>query len=343
MDVPSTMRALVYTAPHRVELRDVPTPHTRPEQALIRVECAGICGSDLAGFEGRSTRRQPPLILGHEVVGRVVSAPVGASVSPGERVVANPLQTCGVCPACRHGHDNICSNWRLLGMDDVQGAFADYVAVDAANLTSVPDMMQPTAALMVEPLANSVHVLGLAEAGRFQSLAIIGGGTQGVLALALARLLGHRDIAVVESHPDRRTIAAELGASLVINPAETDPVTEIRAWSDGGVDVAIEAVGIGITRSAAVASVRKGGTVIMLGLHDQSSELDFAGMVRNEIALKGSFAYTSADFSRALRLLVTQEIDPTPYVSVMPLDDGQEAFRNALHPTGRTLKIALSP
>jgi 2-desacetyl-2-hydroxyethyl bacteriochlorophyllide A dehydrogenase len=337
------MRALVYVAPGCLEIQEAPVPEPRPGQALVRVECTGICGSDMAGYEGRSSRRVPPLILGHEVVGSVVSAPDGGPVRAGDRVVANPLQACRQCEACRSGRENRCESWRLLGMDHEQGGFAEYVAVDAANLWPLPTGVTARAAVMVEPLANAVHVMGLAEAGRFQTMAIFGGGTQGALALMLARLLGHRDVAVVETCPERRALSGELGAALCLDPARDNVAAALRAWTGSGVDVAIEAVGIEPTRQSAVACVRKGGRVVMLGLHDQSSVLDLALIVRSEIEIVGSFAYTPADFARSLKLIGSGELDPSPWVELISLDAGSEAFERMRRGPGRTLKIALAP
>ena len=337
------MKALVYTRPGHLEVQSWPDPSPSPGQAVLKVEGTGICGSDMAGFEGRSSRRVPPLILGHEVVGTVLETHGGGRVRPGDRVVANPLQSCGTCAFCQTGRDNLCERWRLLGMDREHGAFAEFVAVSENNLFPIPPNVPLERAIMVEPLANSVHLLRMAGAGGFQSLAIIGGGTQGILALMLARLLGHRSIAVVETNAERRDVALSQGASLVIDPGQADPVVVIREWSPGGVDVAVEAVGLESTRLTAVGSLKKGGTAILLGLHDQNSTMDFATVVRSEIRLLGSFAYTGRDFTRSLQLLMDDEIDPSPWVRVRSLTDGQRAFEDIIERPGATLKYVLAP
>jgi threonine dehydrogenase-like Zn-dependent dehydrogenase len=174
-------------------------------------------------------------------------------------------------------------------------------------------------------------------------MAIFGGGTQGALALMLARLLGHRDVAVVETCPERHALSGELGAALCLDPARDNVAAALRAWTGSGVDVAIEAVGIEPTRQSAVACVRKGGRVVMLGLHDQSSVLDLALVVRSEIEIVGSFAYTPADFARSLKLISSGELDPSPWVELMSLDAGPEAFERMRRGPGRALKIALAP
>lgn len=337
------MKALVYTEPYRTQYRDWDEPEPGPNQALLVVEATGVCGSDMAGYQGRSSRRKPPLILGHEVVGTALSAPKGSGLQPGDRVVANPLQSCGHCRACLEGHQNLCDAWRLLGMDSEQGGFAERVVVDAPNLARIPTDMPVEMAVMVEPFANSVHVMGIASQKGAETLLIVGAGTQGILALMLARHLGHTQIAVAETNPARLELAGRLGAALCINPLTTDIASTIRSWAPGGVDLALEAVGASTTRMAAVGAVKKGGRVILLGLHDQTGEADYAAIVRNEIELVGSFAYTHADFARSLELLSTGSIDPKPYVRSMRLQDGQQAMEFLSGDPGAVLKVMLVP
>jgi threonine dehydrogenase-like Zn-dependent dehydrogenase len=159
----------------------------------------------------------------------------------------------------------------------------------------------------------------------------------------LARHLGYSRIAAADTDPERRGLARELGAGICLDPAEGDIASAVREWSPGGVDLVIEAVGVDATRSAAIAAVRKGGRAILLGLHDQVSPTDYAAVVRNEVALVGSFAYTRRDFAASLEALVKGDLDPSPYARTMPLERGQEAFELLSRTPGRTLKVLLTP
>src|ERR1019366_102817 len=143
------MRALVYTAPHEVTLEDHPRPAPVPGEIEIAVTAAGICGSDISGFLGHSRRRVPPLVLGHELVGHTPD---------GRRVVANPLINCGRCTACLSGAQNLCANWRLLGMDKTAGCYAEFVSIPEKQLYEVSDKLSDAQAVMAEPLANIVHL-----------------------------------------------------------------------------------------------------------------------------------------------------------------------------------------
>ena len=137
------MRALVYTAPRTLEIQELLRPVVRAGEVEVSVEYAGICGSDMTGFLGHSPRRKPPLVLGHELVGRLGN---------GERVVANPLISCGHCAMCLSGCQNLCDSWRLLGMDRTQGTYAEFVSLPKTQLISIPEELPVTRAILAEPL-----------------------------------------------------------------------------------------------------------------------------------------------------------------------------------------------
>lgn len=339
------MKALVYSAVGEVTVRQVPEPSPRPDQALIKVIGTGICGSDMTGFLGHSPRRQPPLILGHEVVGHVVQVPEGEwSYRVGDRVVVNPLQTCGACENCRDGRSNICVAWKLIGMDREEGAFAEYVAVAARNVFPLPSEVSDAQAVMVEPLANGVHLFNLISRHCFGTLVIYGAGTQGILMLQLARLLGYRAIAVADTNPARLDVARRAGATLCLNPKEGDPSAAIREWTNGrGVDIGIDAAGVSAARADLVLATRKGGEILLLGLHDVTSTVDFALIVRNELRYQGSYAYTAADFALSKQLIESGAISLLDYTQIRPLEEGQAAFDLLCSDPGDTLKIVLTP
>ncbi len=175
MHYASLMRALVYTAPNRLEMEERPRPAADSGEVELAIDLAGVCGSDVSGFLGHSARRKPPLVLGHELVGRMPD---------GRRVVANPLISCGRCHACLAGAQNLCTSWRLLGMDQTAGTFAEFVALPATQIYEVPDSLDGRRAILTEPLANVVHLFRLLAPSPFFRLAIVGGGTMGALALA---------------------------------------------------------------------------------------------------------------------------------------------------------------
>lgn len=326
------MRALVYTAPHRVEMLEVDRPRPAAGESEIAVVAAGICGSDMSGFLGHSRRRIPPLVMGHELVGRKAD---------GRRVVANPLINCGRCTACLSGAQNLCSSWRILGMDRTAGCYADFVAVPDSQIYEVPDSLKDTQAVMVEPLANIVHLFRIAAPLPFFRMGIVGGGTMGSLALLTAKRLGVRDVLVQDVSDLRLATARRMGASLAANISTEEGRRQAKEVAGHGLDLVLDASGLGAARQSAFDLCRPGGTVVLLGMSNERSELDFVTSIRKEHRVVMSFAYTPVDFERSLALLQAGEIDISPWTVEMPLEQGQAAFERMTAAPGDTLKMVL--
>ncbi len=338
------MKALVYTAPYRVELQDVPEPEPGPGEVLIRVAAAGICGSDIHGFRGRSARRKPPLVMGHEFTGRVAALGSGVEdLSVGQRVVVNPLLPCGVCELCRAGRGNICPNRKLVGMDR-PGAFAEYIAVPRRAVHLLPEEMDFSVGTMVEALANPVHIFQQNTAGLMRGVAIVGAGTQGLLALQLARLMGITPRLITDMEPYRLEVARRLGADQAIDVRQQDAVQAVLDSTQGrGVDLVIEAVGSEVTRQQAIAMAAPGGRVVLLGLHEVTSELDCQAIVARELTVRGSYAYTDHDFLTALDLLLAGRIEVRSWLEEAPLAEGQRIFEALADRPEQLIKVALIP
>ncbi len=328
----SPMRALVYSAVKKVELHDIPRPVAGAGEVLIAVEMAGICGSDISGFLGHSPRRQPPLVLGHELVGRR---------EDGRKVVVNPLLSCGTCAKCLAGRQNLCERWSLLGMDRVQGAYAEFVTVPERQLTLLPEHIPSQRAVLAEPLANIVHLFRISGTAPLSTLAIVGAGTMGTLSLLLGKTLGFRDILVVDVSDDRLAVAAKLGASRTENVRTSDSAIQTRKTFSGGFDMVIDASGTTAARQLALEICASGGKTVLLGMAEAKSEIDFTASIRKERCVLMSFAYTPRDFQHALDLLVSRQVDLTSWTAFLPLASGQEAFERMAFSPGSTLKMLL--
>ena len=326
------MRALVYTAPKQVMMEDRARPEVQDNEVEIAVAAAGICGSDVSGFLGHSRRRIPPLVLGHELVGRTPE---------GKRVVANPLIHCGNCSACKSGAQNLCSSWRLLGLDRTAGCYAEYVSLPRSHVYEIPDSLSDARAVITEPLANIVHLFRIAAPAPFFRMGIVGGGTMGSLALLAARRLGVREILVQDLSDARLRVARQMGASAAVNVSSEEGRAEARRFAGHGLDLVLDASGVGAARQAAFDLCRPGGTVVLLGMGAEKSEIDFVTSIRKEHRVVMSFAYTPVDFERSLSLLISGEIDLTPWTVEMALEDGQQAFDRITTNPGDTLKILL--
>jgi 2-desacetyl-2-hydroxyethyl bacteriochlorophyllide A dehydrogenase len=326
------MRALVYTAPGRVELEQRPRPEPQAGEEEITISVAGVCGSDISGFLGHSALRRPPLVLGHELVGYR---------RDGRRVVANPLVSCGHCQACISGAQNLCESWKLLGLGTTPGTFAEYVSLPCAQVYDVPDSLTSEQAILAEPLANIVHLFRLVTPPPFFRMAIVGAGTMGALALSAGLRIGARDVLSVDVNDQRLETMRKLGAASTINVATSEAVTEAQKIAGRGYDIVIDASGSAAARQLAFDLCRPGGQVVLLGMGTQRSEVNFVTSIRKEHRVVMSFAYTPVDFSRSLDLLIAGEISLTPWTVRLPLERGQEALERMSRDPGVSLKMML--
>lgn len=326
------MRALVYTAPRQVALEDRPRPQAAAGESEIAVSVAGLCGSDISGFLGHSRRRVPPLVLGHELVGHT---------RDGRRVVANPLVSCGRCAACLSGAQNLCSSWRLLGLDRTEGCYQEFVSLPDTQIYAIPDSLTDARAIAVEPLANVVHLFRIAAPLPFFRMGIVGGGTMGSLALLTALRLGVREVLVQDVSEVRLATIRKMGATLAVNTASEEGRQDAARFAGSGLDLVLDASGTTAARQAAFDLCRPGGLVVLLGMGQERSEIDFISSIRKEHRVAMSFAYTPGDFERALGLLTAGEIDLSPWTVEMPLADGQQAFDRMTTAPGDTLKMML--
>jgi len=330
------MKALVYTAPNEVTYRDEPEPSAAPGEVKIRIDAVGICGSDMHAYHGHDPRRNPPLILGHELTGEILEGP-----GKGRRATVNPLITCGVCEFCKQGRDNLCANRTMIGMTRA-GGFADYVTTAAASVIDIPQDMGIRAAALTEPAATAVHAINVAMRSLVRPLPecrvlVLGGGAIGLLAALLLRSYGVRHVTVAETNPLRRSSAAK-----VADVATYDPVAG-GGPADNSVDLVVDAVGGKATRNAALAAVKPGGVVMHIGLMEWASEIDMRKLTLAEITLIGTYTYSTTDLRAAVAALHEGAFGDLAWVEERPLAEGARAFRD-LH-EGRTAsaKIVLRP
>ncbi len=342
------MKALLLSAPGRLELVDVPDPIAGPDDVLVRVKAAGICGSDIHGLDGSTGRRIPPLIMGHEAAG-VIEA-VGSSVSgwqPGDAVTFDSTIWCGECPFCLRGQVNLCDRRQVLGVSFGEyrrdGAFAELVVVPARILDTVPSGVSMVEAAFAEPLAVAAHAVSRAPVAGPGAVLVVGAGVIGLLVMSVLRAAGHERIVAVDLSPTRLERARAMGATDTI-VATDDVGARIGELTDGrGVDVAFEAVGIGSTIALATASVVKGGTVVLIGNVSPSVELPLQWTVSREIVLVGSAA-SAGEYPRALELIASRQVDVASLVSaVAPLADGAVWFDRLREPGTDLLKVILEP
>jgi L-iditol 2-dehydrogenase len=339
------MRALLLAGERHLTLVDLPMPSLdRPDDVLVRVHAVGICGSDLHGYLGHTGRRIPPLVMGHEATGEVVA--VGAGVQrlrPGMRVATNTIASCGQCRPCLSGQRALCEHRLILGMN-AQGAYAEYVAWPETSLPELPESLSYEAGALAEPLAVALHAVNIAGIKPGDTVFIAGGGPIGVLVHLLVRFAGAGRIIVSDLHPDRLAAARAFGAEIVVDARAEDPVAVTRAATGGsGADVAIEAVGYGITARQTVDAARNAGTVVWLGNSEQRIEIDMQAVVTREINVRGSYGMTGQEFERALELLADGRLPVDAIINrYASLDECPVLFEELLQDPA-TIKCVVRP
>jgi 2-desacetyl-2-hydroxyethyl bacteriochlorophyllide A dehydrogenase len=342
---PGAMSALVYEAPRVMVMRAVPVPTPGPGETVVRVAYSGICGSELSGFLGTSSIRTPPLVFGHEVSGHVAAVGPGVAAQDdhelGAAVTVNPLVTCGRCRYCVVGKQQLCPHRLLLGAS-LPGSNAEYVVVPAASLLPVPTGLDLPHAATVEPAAFAVHAVELSRVSPASSALVVGAGAIGLLLLQVLEQWGVRQRFVVERNADRLALAVAAGCT-PLHPDEGAVPDQVRAATDGyGVGVAFDAVGSPVTRRDCLASVEAGGTVVLVGLHTDATELALNAVVRSEITVTGAFAYSTRHFRTALAWLADGRLGLGDGVVVAPLEDGQGWYERLVE-GDPAVKVLLMP
>ncbi len=329
------MKALVLIGERRVEVQERAVPEPGPGEVLLRVNACGICGSDVHGFLGEEPRRRPGLCLGHECVGELASA--HPSLPVGRRVAVNPLMIKDDCPTRQRGQTNLSPDKSLLGLDQVQGAFAEYTVLKAENVAPLAESVSDELACLIEPLACAVHLLALAQAPLFARALLFGMGPLGAMALLVATRLGYR-VDVAEPSAGRRDMALALGAAAVHNPLA-------EGWRDGlaPLPLTIDCTGVSPARHDAIRLTEPGGTVLLLGTTAVETTLDFRDVVRRELRLQASYGFTPRDFVAAQTLIEAGAVPVERWLASRPLADGQAAFESLTSPLDSTLKVVLKP
>lgn len=338
------MKALVWTNPNEMIVKEIDKPIPHKGEVLIHVFAAGICGSELSGYKGENSLRKPPLVMGHEFSGMVedIGADVDSSLN-GRNVVINPLISCKKCHFCRNGFENLCLNFSLVGAHR-QGAFAEWVVVPDYVCFPVDKKLGEIEGTLVEPLACGLRSVRLGGIGISDKVVIFGAGIIGLSALKVAKMAGATELIVIDTNPKRLDIAEAWGATKTINASQEEVVSKCHNLSNRiGMDVVIDAVGLAITRQQSVDIIRRGGRIILVGLHTNETEFPGNAIVRSEISLVGSFAYTFKDFQDALHLMNDKFLKPAPnWLDKRSLEDGDRSFQELISGSDFS-KIILKP
>lgn len=306
------MRAAVFHGPHDVRIESVPDPAAPARhEVVLEVTRAAICGTDASEWDHGPVLCRPGVVLGHEFVGRVVG--LGADVtsaSIGDRVVSGAGISCGHCGWCLGGRTNLCADYRTLGLQ-VDGGLAEYVTSPAAICHRVPDACEDDAAAMTQPLAVALHAVSRISQGPGDAVAVIGAGGIGsfIVAGAARRAVDGRVVAI-DIDDGRLATARALGAGEIANATGEDLAGLLLELTDGvGFDIVIEASGAPDAPSAAIAGARRGGRVLLVGLHGAPRPMDLTHMILREVDIFTTVAHVcDSDIPAALDLLAGSDV-----------------------------------
>jgi L-iditol 2-dehydrogenase len=343
------MKGLLLKQYMELEVTDLPQPEIGANDVLVRVRACGICGSDVHGLDGSSGRRIPPLVMGHEAAGEIAEA--GRNVKQwkvGDRVTFDSTVSCGYCDFCRRGDINLCDNRQVLGVScgDYRrnGAFAEYVAVPQNVLYGLPGSLPFEHAAMIEAVSIAVHAVNLTPRSLGDTAVVVGSGMIGQLTIQAAKVAGFSRVFAVDVDDAKLAMAKKLGADEAFNSKTCDAAKEIVARTGGrGADAALEAVGATDPICTAIAAVRKGGTVTLIGNITQKVELPLQSVVTRQIRLQGSCA-SSGEYPACIELLSSGKIRVDSMISARTgLDEAASWFDRLYRHEPNLMKVIVQP
>lgn len=327
------MIAAVFTGPgHPLEITEVETPTPGPGEALVKVAACGLCHTDLHYLDhGVKTFKDPPMILGHEAAGTIAELGLGAGAadfSAGDRVIIPAVLSCGRCGYCRSGRENLCDKMVMLG-NNIDGAYAEFVTVPARELIRVPDELPlEKACIIADAISTPYHAVK--QRGRVQpgdTVAVVGCGGVGLNVVQCATVAGARVIAI-DLNAERLEVARKLGATETVNPQEVARVDKhVRSITDGGVDVAFEAIGNPATIQLAYGLLRRGGRLCVIGYAAGEVSLSAAKLMYYELEVVGSLGCGAGQYPEIVNLVQAGRIQLDPIVSgTIPLEQINEGL-----------------
>jgi len=330
------MKTIVQTGPKEVEVQDRERPSPRPNEVLVEVHSAGLCGSDAHAYkyDGGYEWIPIPRIMGHEYSGRV--AGVGDKVEAftvGQKVIEEPIHDCGECFQCKNGQENVCQNFSIKGMH-TDGAYTNYTSVDARHLHAVPEEVPLKEAAITEPTSIATRaVFDQSVTNPGDNVLVEGPGPIGVLTAVIADSLGANVlVSGIERDTEYRLPLLEDQGIPTVNSSEQDLTEVTDEFTDGiGFDVVFDATGHRSGIEEGIEYVRKGGQFVMVGLPNSPSEVFFASAVRKEVDINTSYGSKWCNFEQALRLMESGAIDISAIIDTSyDVDDPAVAFRDFL-------------
>ena len=328
----------------KIVIEDAPIPEVEAGEVLVASRYCGICGTDVAIYLGRIPSIKPPIVLGHEASGVVEEVGEGASgIRRGDRIVVEPLVTCGSCYNCLKGDYNQCEKRKVIGVD-MDGAFSEYFKAPAERLHPIPDSLPFEVAALAEPLSVAVHATKRGRVSPEDHVVVVGDGTIGLLTAFASKIVRGAEVAILGKHDYKLGLAKKLGVDYAVNILREDPLKRLKSiYGDGRIDVFFDCVGHSaeiINRS--IEQVRKGGRIVAVGVFPEDVTVKLGILQDRELELIGTSAYTSPDFKKSISLLDRMKDKLSSLITrTYPLDRISEAFEYAISDREHAVKLMI--
>ncbi len=344
------MKAQVMHQYKQLTLEEIPQPNIEsPHDIKVKILAAAICGSDVHGFDGSTGRRIPPVVMGHEGAGEVVE--VGSAVqsfAPGDLITFDSTIYCRECGPCSRGEVNLCDNRKVLGVScdeyNCNGIFAEYVVIPDYIAYHLPKSVSPVQAALTEPAAVAAHAIRITPMNLDETAVVIGTGVIGLLVIKILKASSCGMLIAMDTDPEKRKVALQCGADIALDPLNPHWLTDLSKATDGKMaDHAFEAVGASSSIATAVDSVRKGGTVTLIGNVSPTVNFPLQKVVSRQLQVFGSCAI-AGEYPLVIDMMARGKLDVSDLISeVRPLADAQECFERLYAKEAGLLKIVLQP
>ena len=336
------MKAAKYEGKEKLSIVDIPKPTPKDNEVLVKVRYTGICGSDLESYK---TGLYPfPVVMGHEIIG--VIEELGQNVKKwkiGDRITYNGGISCGECPSCKRGYVNICyDEFQELGIYH-DGGFAEYVVIPEKNILVVPDSIPDEHGTIFEQLATSIQAIRTSGFEMGDTAVVIGLGTMGQFILQGLKLAGVKTLMVIERNPNRLEVAKKFNPDVVLKKLLIPKIK--KATKRYGADFVFECTGSPAVINSSASLLRKGGSLIQVGVSDVPFEFSYLPFITNQNRIQGIYAWHERDFEFAIDLIARKIVNPEPIVtSIISIDDiVEKGFLEAIKPDTKEIKILVDP
>ena len=335
------MKAIVIPEPNKIEIREIPMPEVKENEALLKVKYVGICGADVASFTGNQPFTTYPRIPGHEFSAEIVSIPENdKGLKVGDIVTCNPYFNCTECYSCKRGFVNCCTDNQTMGVQR-DGAFCEYIAMPVERIYNGKGLTAEELAL-IEPFSISQHAISRAEIKETDNVLVVGAGPIGLFALLAAKQKCNR-IAVADILDNRLNLATEYGADAVVNTKEKSLEEFTNEFTDGnGFDVCIEACGAPETFLGCIDSAAFAGNIILIGNGKRETNFVHSIILKKELNIHGSRNALKADFLNNIDIVADKKADVMKMVSgIYDMENALDAFRALADNDGTLAKLLI--